>query len=241
MVTEQKSVRGDFSPPVLLFSRLPHPTLFWALKRLASLRSVLAQECPYYIFSSFLAVPGPKFLGQGLNLSCSWDLFCSCSGILNPLCRGCGLNLCLSSDPNWCRVARYLTCGTTVGTPIDPILNHLLWANRDHPGSRTHAKLPWTGGQNVLLLMSQVRQPLVFFMYKAHSCLPAVGWQRLVSLTFVGVKLKPLTLTTISTSFIHSTSVMKSPRYARDFSKYGNTVVISLPTCNLQPSFWDRH
>lgn len=43
------------------------------------------------------------------------------------------------------------------------------------------------------------------------------------------------------TSFIHSTNIMKSPIYVRDFAKYGNTVVASLPLCNLQPSCGDRH
>lgn len=40
-VTEQTCVREGFYPPVILFSRLPHPILFQALKGLANLHPVL--------------------------------------------------------------------------------------------------------------------------------------------------------------------------------------------------------
>lgn len=54
-------------------------------------------------------------------------------------------------------------------------------------GAKTHIKLPWTDGQKVLILTSQVRKPLA--LHRTHSQLPALGWQRLVSFTITSFKL----------------------------------------------------
>ena len=58
-----------------------------------------------------------NFQGQGLNLSCSWDLCCSCSNTPWPNALDQGSNLCLSSDQSCGRDnAGSLTHCTTVGT-----------------------------------------------------------------------------------------------------------------------------
>ena len=78
-------------------------------------------------------------------------------------------------------------------------------------GAKTHIKLPWTDGQKVLVLMSQVRKTLA--LCRTHSQLPALGRQRLVSFTITSVKPKTQTLATISTSFIYSTNIIESNIY----------------------------
>lgn len=72
-------------------------------------------------------------------------------------------------------------------------------------GAKTHIKLPWTDGQKVLVLTSQVRKPLA--LWRTHSPLPALGWQRLVSFTITSFKPKTQTLATISTSFTQQISL----------------------------------
>ena len=78
-------------------------------------------------------------------------------------------------------------------------------------GVKTHIKLPWTDGQKVLVLMSQVRKPVA--LCTTYSQLPALGRQRLVSFTITSFKPKTQTLATISTSFIYSTNIIESNIY----------------------------
>ena len=96
------------------------------------------------------------------------------------------------------RTISILSWGTTVGQ----------WGSL---GAKTHIKLPWTDGQKVLVLMSQVRKTLA--LCRTHSQLPALGRQRLVSFTITSVKPKTQTLGTISTSFIYSTNIIESNIY----------------------------
>ena len=60
-----------------------------------------------------------KFLGQGLNLSCSHDLCCSCNnstGYFNPL--HWARNWTHASAVTWAAKVRFLTHLTNVGTPF---------------------------------------------------------------------------------------------------------------------------
>ena len=57
-----------------------------------------------------------KFLGQGLNLSCNWDLHCCCSNTRS-FNHCAGLRIPHAATPTWAAAVGFLTFCTVGGTP----------------------------------------------------------------------------------------------------------------------------